>query len=415
MEISHIKDLTPDPKNARVHTERNLHALVKSLEAVGFGRSIVIDEEGRILCGNATIEACGELGIEGVRVVEADGEEIIAVQRKGLTEEQKIQMAVADNRAGDHAQYDPSKLLELADVADLNEWFFPDEWEQLKQSAMGDPEGTEIDEPDTVPEECEIEHKTNVGEIWECGRHRLAVGDCRDGALVEKLFNGRRSDLIVTDPPYGVDYKEKAETASSLGYVFKTAPENPGIEGDDVDPEGMAKLVIDALETGWDHALSNNPALYIWYPDSAMGFPFLEAMYHAGYLHHQNIIWAKDRSVFGRKDYRQGHESCWYGWKKGYRPLWIGNLGQQPTVWESPIVPNPVHPNQKPVIFYEKCILNHLDGHGILYDPFAGSGTALIAAEKTGRTAYAVELLPYYADCIIARFELLTGLVCKPL
>ena len=185
MPIQTIEDLTPDPRNARRHTPRNIGVIERSLGEVGAARSIVIDEDGVILAGNATTEAAMQAGITRVRVIEADGNELIAVQRRGLTPEQKVKLALADNRAAELAEWEPDVLAEIAAEMDVSGLFRADELAEL--AMLAEPEaGAGGDEFDTTPDDGPT--RAQLGDLWIIGgKHRLLVGDCTIAANVARL------------------------------------------------------------------------------------------------------------------------------------------------------------------------------------------------------------------------------------
>lgn len=216
--IESLRDLTPDPKNARRHTPRNVGAIVDALQAVGAARSIVIDERGVVLAGNATIEAAAEAGINRVQVVDVDGETIVAVRRVGLSAKQKTRLALADNRAAELAEWDEGVLaaLRAEDASLLGGLWTDDELAiLLREVSKGG-----LTDPDDVP----AVRATDIrpGMVFSLGAHRLMCGSSTEAQAVEVLLAGAKPGLMVTDPPYGVEYDPSWREGAGLGATKRT-------------------------------------------------------------------------------------------------------------------------------------------------------------------------------------------------
>ncbi|MDQ3696079.1 MAG: hypothetical protein M3464_21040, partial [Chloroflexota bacterium] len=198
-----ITTLLPDPRNARAHSARNLELIAQSLHEVGAARSIVVDETGTILAGNATVQAAHQAGITGVRVIDADGSELIAVRRTGLSPDQKRRLALLDNRTAELATWDTEVLASLVDDTDLSALWEADELHDL----LGEPEDVGLlADPELVPEPP-TDPVTQPGDLWLLGPHRLLCGDSTNPADVARLMDGKRAVLMATDPPYLVNYQ----------------------------------------------------------------------------------------------------------------------------------------------------------------------------------------------------------------
>jgi hypothetical protein len=200
-ELRTIADLTPDPANCRRHNPRNIGSIVNSLQKVGAARSIVIDEDGVILAGNGLVEAAGEAGIEKLKVVEADGETVIAVRRTGLTPKQKAELAINDNRTAELATWDAEQLLKTIAEHDIDLdgiEFTEDEIAALSADAERDREVVE----DETPEAGTVESRCKPGDLWKLGEHRLLCGDSTNAEDVARLMDGAKADLCFTSPPY---------------------------------------------------------------------------------------------------------------------------------------------------------------------------------------------------------------------
>ncbi len=203
--MTSINDLQNDPKNARKRTDRSAKLIKQSLEQYGAARSIVIDENNRILAGNGTIAGAKAAGIKNLKIIEADGDEIIAVKRSNLTEDQKVGLAIADNRTGDLSEWDIDMLEQLSQEHDLNDFFDKKELDDIiSKKEVLPAEG--LTDPDDVPEVPE-EPITKEGDLYILGNHRLLCGDSTNILHVEKLMDGNKADMVFTDPPYGMSYK----------------------------------------------------------------------------------------------------------------------------------------------------------------------------------------------------------------
>lgn len=375
MPISHIGQLTPDPKNARKHGPRNLGTIERALNEVGAARSIVIDEAGVILAGNATVEAAALAGIEKVHVVEADGETIIAVRRTVLTPEQKTKLALYDNRAAELAEgWDADILQELADEGlDLSGLWREDELTALLAQVDAPQDGLlPGTDPDAIPEQ--VETRCKPGDLWQLGRHRLLCGDSTNPQHVERVMEGKQAHLCLTDPPYGVnlDYHSTNDTEENLHLLIA-----------DFLPLARSVAPVVLLTPG------NKNQMFYPRPEWTLGWfvPAGAARGPWGFTCWQPVL------AYGKDPYLQA--------RKGSRPdalcLTESSEGNG-------------HPCPKPVKvwqwFMERGSLNTGD---IIYDPFLGSGTTLIAAEQLGRTCYGLEIEPKYCDIILQRWEDATG------
>ena len=395
MPMTTIADLTHDPKNARKHGKRNLDTIAKSLEECGAARSIVIDENGVILAGNGLVEAAGQLGIENVQIVEADGNTIIAVRRTGLTAKQKKRLALFDNRSAEHAEWNPEALAELvAEDFDFKDLFSTDEIDAILAELM-EPDGGLLAtaDPDAIPEN--VETRCKQGDLWQLGRHRLLCGDSTNPLDVERLMGGASPNLMITDPPYGVEYdanwRNEMDRANGKPYgAFAVGK----VSNDDA--------------ADWTEAwvLFQGDVVYCWHADRRASI-VQSSLESAGFEMRSQIIWAKSNFAISRGHYHWQHEPCWYAVRKGSNASWIGDHSQT-TLWEidKPMKSETGHSTQKPLDCMARAIRNH---DGDVYDPFLGSGTTLIAAEQENRVCYGLEIEPKYCDVILTRWENATG------
>nr|MBA3483150.1 DNA modification methylase [Pirellulales bacterium] len=268
-----------------------------------------------------------------------------------------------------------------------------------------------LTDPDDVPEAPAVP-VTQPGDLILLGEHRLLCGDATDGEAVGELMAGQLATLMNTDPPYGVAYSDEARVAADRAHVRPDRRPKwaDGIENDGVDGAKLQAFLEATIRTAVPHLIPN-AAYYLWHPMLTQGTFFAAAAAAADILIHRQIIWIKKSMLFGFGDYHWQHELCFYGWRRGYRPSFFGERNQT-TYW--PITHdtsnlNRVHPTQKPVELFARPINNHTRSGELVYEPFAGSGSQIIAAEQLGRRCYAMEISPAYCDVIINRWEAFTG------
>ncbi len=407
-DVTHVKDLVPDPENRRKHNPRNIGMVVDALHQIGAARSIVIDENNVILAGNGVTEAAAEAGITKVRVVEASGEEIIAVRRSGLTPEQKRALAIFDNRTAELAEWDAGQLQADLDAGlSLKPWFSDEELAALLAEKV-DPVAGNTD-PDAVPEQRATDIK--AGDLFAMGKHRLLCGDCTDPTLVERLMDCARAGLMNTDPPYGISFDNAALGPTRKKY---SAIANDKQESGDA----LQRFLESAFGVAKTVALGETAAWYLWHAQLTQGyFAAAAAAAAANLVLHRQIIWVKPRLILGRGQYHWKHELCFMGWVDGHQcPDYGLGSGErtQTTVWEVDGVTNGErdtfdHASPKPVELFKIPIVKHLRAGEACYEPFAGSGPQFIAAEQHGVRCYGSELEPRFVQVIIDRWEAFTG------
>lgn len=398
--MASISDLKFDHKNARKRTDRSSKLIQQSLQRYGAARSIVIDEENRILAGNGTIEGARALGLTKLRVVDALGDEVIAVRRTGLSEDEKVGLALADNRTSDLSDWDAEMLQQLSEEHDISPWFEQDDLDALLQEAEQlDPVEGNTD-PDEVPEPP-AEPITKTGDLWILGTHRLLCGDATDPVALERLTENKPADLWLTDPPYNVSYEGKTKDALT-------------IKNDSMSDAAFRQFLIDVYTTA-NCFLRPGAAFYIWHADSE-GYNFRGAAHDIGWKIRQCLVWVKSVMVMGRQDYQWKHEPCLYGWTEGAAHLWASDRKQTTVLEFDKPRRNGEHPTMKPVDLFQYLMANSTKQGDTVLDSFGGSGTTLIAAERIHRKARLMELDPVYCDVIVKRWEQFTGntAVCIP-
>ena len=374
--MTSINDLQNDHKNARKRTDRSSKLIKESLQKFGAARSIVIDENNRILAGNGTIAGAKAAGIKNLKVIETDGKEIIAVKRTGLSEDEKVGLALADNRSSDLSEWDLNMLEELSQEHDLNPWFDNDDLKELLgETEVLPAEG--LTDPDDIPEVPE-KPITKEGDLYILGNHRLLCGDSTNILHVEKLMDGSKADMVFTDPPYNVAFNGRSGKFDI-------------IKNDDLSEDSFDELITGMVEI--INILKPNH-YYVWcnwkfYATLQTKLPFKGC-----------IVWAKN--VFGLGiGYRHQHEFCLFNAKIDK------HIKNESDLWQVKKDVSYMHPTQKPVELAERALINHKQGNVI--DLFGGSGSTLIAAERLKRQAFLMELDPKYCDVIVKRWEDFTG------
>lgn len=386
--IAGIADLTPDPANANRGTKRGLGLLDNSLRQYGAGRSILADKHGVVIAGNKTLERAADIGLP-VRVVETDGTELVVVQRTDLDIDSKQgrELAYADNRVGQvDLDWNPDQL--LADVnagIDLANLFGADDLDAILRDAAG--YNTPADDPgadDSRAAELQAKWKTELGQLWAIGRHRLLCGDCTVRENVERVMGGEKAGAVVTDPPYGINRE--------------------GIEND--DPEGLR-----ALFDGCMAVLPVTDAVVIAFQSPRLFPVWLDAIRSAGQSF-ERALWmhkANDSTTFP-----------WRGWLMVGEIIVVSSIGKG--AWKLPaeykhdcyVVElgkqkelDGLHTTPKP----PEVVTNLIDNTvGIVYEPFCGSGTTIVACERLGRQCRAIEISAAYVGVTLERLSLM-GLV----
>jgi 16S rRNA G966 N2-methylase RsmD len=376
--VTSVKDLKSDHKNARRRTDRSALLIAESLKRFGAARSIVIDEDGRILAGNGTVEGAKKAGIDKLRIIEAEGDELIAVRRAGLTEDQKVGLALADNRSSDLSEWDNEMLRQLSEEHDLTPWF---EDGELLAEVLDTVEGNT--DPDDVPEVPE-EPITKPGDLWILGDHRLLCGDSTDVLAVERLMDGKKADMVFTDPPYGVSVVKDGKVGADFGVAKK----------------GRYAEVI-----GDDTTQTAHDAIAICQSFKVPVQVYWGGNYYADRLPPTScwLIWDK-RGDSGIVNTFADCELAWTnmtGPARIHKQLWNGMIREGEK-------DKRVHPTQKPVALAEWAVGQYLKGSTVL-DLFLGSGSTLIACEKLRKACYGMEMSPAYCDVIVKRWENFTG------
>lgn len=377
-----VNQLVPYTKNAR-HNEKAVDKVASSIKEFGFKNPIIVDANNEIIAGHTRLMAAKKLGIDEVPTIKVDD----------LSPEQVKAFRIADNKTSEYAEWDFELLAkELEDLKnegyslDLTGFDFS-EAEKLMDEFKEEVESDETEE-ETVPP-LPDDPITKRGDIWLLGKHRLMCGDSTVKADVEKLMDGQKANLILTDPPYNVDYTGKTKDALK-------------IENDKMDNDSFYDFLFDAFTRLYEVA-EDGAGVYIFHADSE-GLNFRKAMIESGFKLAQCCIWAKQTIVMGRQDYHWQHEPVLYGWKPTGSHYWNTDR-KQTTVWhfDRPFR-NEYHPTMKPVDLICYPIKNSSKLGDLVLDTFGGSGSTLMACIETDRICYTMELEEKYADVVVNRY-----------
>jgi DNA modification methylase len=362
-----IDRLLPSPRNARTHTEAQVAEIAGSIKAFGFTNPILVNDAGDVIAGHGRLAAARKLNLDQVPVISL----------KHLSELQCRQLMLADNRIALNSGWDADALtLELADLSQLGAdlkllGFSKNELASaLKQVASGNTDEDEI--PPLVAKAV-----SRAGDVWLLGKHRLICGDSTDPNVVGRLLTNAKPQLMVTDPPYGVNYDPEWRHRAGVNKSKR-----------------IGKVSNDE-QADWGEAWALFPGriAYVWHGALHAG-TVAESLTKNDFSIRAQIIWAKERLVIGRGDYHWQHEPCWYAVRE--KGNWTGDR-KQTTLWNISSRDQDTetaHGTQKPVECMRRPMLNNSSSGDMIYEPFLGSGTTLIAAESCGRECLAVELDP---------------------
>ncbi|HEH9455100.1 TPA: site-specific DNA-methyltransferase [Pseudomonas aeruginosa] len=381
--------LLPYARNARTHSEEQVAQIAASIAEFGFTNPILAGSDGVIVAGHGRLAAAQKLGLEIVPVVVLD--HLSPTQRRALV--------IADNRIAENAGWDDAMLrIEIAalqdDDFDLSLTGF--DADALAELMAGDePEGEGQSDDDAVPEVAETP-VSRPGDVWLLGGHRLLCGDSTLAESYERVLDGEQVDMVFTDPPYNVNYANSAKD--------KMRGKDRAILNDNLG-DGFYDFLLAALTPTIAHCRGG-----VYVAMSSSELDVLQAAFRAAGGHWSTfIIWAKNTFTLGRADYQRQYEPILYGWPEGAQRHWCGDRDQG-DVWNiKKPQKNDLHPTMKPVELVERAIRNSSRPGNAVLDPFGGSGTTLIAAEKSGRLARLIELDPKYVDVIVRRWQDWTG------
>lgn len=402
-----LAGLQPHPRNYRRHPEHQLAILRESLRVHGQRKPVVITPDGTILAGHGLVEAAKLEQWEQIACHIYDGpypEAFLAI----------------DNRTGDLAEDDEDALaallrdLEAGDQLSAAGWGQDDLHELLlrldAEEKSGKEETFDADQAMAEAEQQTGPTRVQPGELWQLGRHRLLCGDATDPANWTRLMQNQTAHAIITDPPYGINY-----VGGRAAQEERISAKRRGAEGqesdaywDDLTEDEYRHLLIESLSLAHQHSDDKAP-LYLWFASSKLR-DVLDCLSETGWQERNLLVWVKNNgagALFAQ--YKHWYEPFFYAHKQGQAPRWHGPTNER-TVWEhdKPTV-NDLHPTMKPVALIERSIENATELGQVIVDAFLGSGTAIIAAEKTGRCCYGFDLDARYCDVILARWEEFSG------
>ncbi len=375
IEYQAIDDLIPYARNSRTHSPEQIQQIAASIREFGFTNPVLIDDAGGIIAGHGRVMGAREVGLHAVPCI-----------RLGyLTEAQRRAYVIADNRLALNAGWDNALLsLELADLQgdgfDLELTGFSED--ELDRLLAEDEEPGGAGDPDAAPEPPATP-VTVLGDVWVLGKHRLMCGDSTSIDAVEKLMQGGKADMVFTDPPYGVDYE--------------------GINNDSRD--GLHDLLQQVFE---NYVLTSKPGapVYVFHSDRCADI--FHQVFRKHFHFSSTVIWVKPALVLSQTDYQSRHEPCMYGWVEGAAHPWQSDR-KQTSVWEFGKEHVVGHTTPKPTAMVAYAVENSSKRGQIVLDLFGGSGSTLIACEKTGRINRSMELDPKYCDVIVRRWQNFTG------
>ena len=389
IEVWPIEKLRPYAKNAKIHGEAQVAKIAASMAKFGWTVPCLVADDGELIAGHGRVLAAGALGLTEAPVIKLGH----------LDEAERRAYRIADNKLTELGEWDEAMLRDeiaglLAEDFDLDLLGFSDE----DLDAL-------LQDPETVSDEGAVEGEDDIpeppvnpvsvtGDLWQLGPHRLICGDSTSADVAGRLLDSVKPLLMVTDPPYGVEYDPSWRNQAGAAKTKRTGK------------------VLNDDRADWREAWSLFPGdvAYIWH-GALHAATVADSLIAAGFTIRSQIIWAKDRLVLSRGDYHWQHEPCWYAVRAKGKGHWAGDR-KQTTLWQ---IANKdqdaetVHGTQKPVECMRRPILNNSSAGQAVYEPFMGSGTTLIAAETTGRICYGVELNPVYVDVAIERWQAFTG------
>ena len=390
IEYRQVAALIPYARNPRTHNDTQVAKIAASIVEFGWTNPILVDGDNGIIAGHGRLAAARKLGLDAVPVIELSH----------LSVNQKRAYVIADNRLALDAGWDEEMLaLELADLTSAGYDLALTGFDDVDLETMfGDPDGDTVEgntADDAVPE-VPVTPVSQAGDVWLLGSHRLVCGDSTQAESYASLLQGAKVAMVFTEPPYNVNY---ANTAKD-----KMRGKNRAILNDNLG-DGFYDFLLAALTP----TIANcDGAIYVAMSSSELDV--LQAAFReAGGKWSTFVIWAKNTFTLGRSDYQRQYEPILYGWPEGATRHWCGDRDQS-DVWQiKKPHKNDLHPTMKPVELVERALRNSSQPGDVVMDPFGGSGTTLIAAEKTGRAARLIELDPKYVDVIVRRWQDWTG------
>ena len=429
--LSDLKAADYNPRKALTPEDSEYQKIKRSIEEFGYVDPIIINEDGTIIGGHQRCTVLKDLGYEEVDVVVVS-----------LDKQREKALNIALNKIT--GEWDELKLKDLLLDLDLGDYdisltgFESEELTDLVDRLAIEPEAIDDDFDESEMLEQISEPKTKLGDVWKLGRHRLMCGDSTSQEDVATLMKGELADLIITDPPYNVNYGDKAEMLDT--YLQKGHRNNSRIKNDNMDNESFYSFMLQIYQSAYEF-MREGAAIYVFHAEST-GHIFRQAFLDAGLKLSQCLIWEKNTFVLGRQDYQWRHEPCLYGWKEGAAHYFINDRTQDTVILEDDVdfeamkkaelvayikdlhrnykdqtsviyenkpARNDIHPTMKPVTLVGRLMSNSSKSGWNVLDLCGGSGSTLMAAEQLGRTAFLMELDEKFCDVIVKRWEEYTG------
>lgn len=420
-----------NPRKALTPEDSEYQKIKRSIEEFGYVDPIIINEDGTIIGGHQRCTVLKDLGYEEVDVVVVS-----------LDKQREKALNIALNKIT--GEWDELKLKDLLLDLDLGDYdisltgFEQEDLAELVDNLAVEPEAMDDDFDGEAVLEDIVEPKTKLGDVWKLGRHRLMCGDSTSQEDVATLMKGEMADLIITDPPYNVNYGDKADMLDT--YLQKGHRNNSRIKNDNMDNESFYSFMLQIYQSAYEF-MCEGAAIYVFHAEST-GHIFRQAFLDAGLKLAQCLIWEKNAFVLGRQDYQWRHEPCLYGWKEGAAHYFINDRTQDTVILEDDVdfeamkkadliayiedmhrkykdqtsviyenkpTRNDIHPTMKPVTLIGRLMSNSSKSGWNVLDLFGGSGSTLMAAEQLGRTAFLMELDEKFCDVIVKRWEEYTG------
>ena len=381
-----IEALKAFQNNSRTHTASQVTQIANSITKFGWTNPVLIDDDNTIIAGHARVSAATQLKIPSAP----------CIRLSTLTDEQRRAYVIADNQLAMLSDWDkPVLAAELMALKSLKFDIGTLGFNDLQLNSFLSRVDVSREDEDDIPQPPS-QPTTKPGDIWLMGDHRLICGDATDEATVKAILNGAIPNLMVTDPPYGLEYDANWRNESDRR------------NGKPIGDRAVGKVENDD-RSDWTTAYELFPGqiAYVWHSSQRVVEVF-HNLVSAGFDIRSQIIWAKNNFAISRGDYHWQHEPCWYGVRETGR--WTGDRSQT-TVWniDKPLKSETGHSTQKPVECMRRPMINHTLENDIVYDPFLGSGTSIIAANSINRICYGCEISPAYCDLIVTRWEAFTG------
>lgn len=390
-----VDELIANPNNFRIHPDPQQQALAGAIDEIGFARSILVNKTtGNVIDGHARITLAMRSGVKE-----------LPVEYVELSEDEERKALLFIDPIAAMAATDSQKLKEILDLVQSDDERVQAMIADLakKEGIMlgGDPPADVEPQIDKAEELC-AKWGVESGQLWQLGDHRIICGDCTDKDVVDKVMGGKKAELVWTDPPYGVNYGAKLDSANPMGYRVRR------IENDDLKPDDLEKFIRSSLKLCSEYS-STGCSVYVACPPGTLLPILISSFTGSGFDFHWGLVWVKNQIVLSRADYHFQHENILYGWKPDGAHKWVGDRKQSSCMFIDRPKRSDEHPTMKPVELIEIMLKNNSDIGDIVLEPFSGSGSTLIACERIKRKCRAIEISPGYVAVAIQRWVDVTG------